>query len=118
MSVKFELTKKTNDFLGYKIINEGGGSVGICYGEYRDNEDDVILNISITDNKYLSEIYEFISREIFVHFENIQHVYTEVYKSQNELLDFYQKNDFIIVEDESEQYPKITNPLLLLQLKL
>lgn len=118
MKLKFELTQKNESLIGYKINDGKNGDIGICYGEYRDNNDDVILNISIVDNKYLEEVYEFISHEIFIHFEAIQNIYTEVYKSDQTQLDFFHKNDFVIFEDESEMYPKIVNPLLLLKLQI
>lgn len=116
MKATFELTKKDKEFIGYKVFDEKKNNLGICYAEYRDNEDDIIFNISLTDDKYLEEAYEFLSKEIFINFENIQHILTEVYKSNKRQLEFFLKNDFTIAEDESALYPKIENPLLLLQL--
>ena len=116
MIAKFEQTKKDSEFIGYKIMDAKNKNIGICYAKYWDNDDDIIFNISLTDSKYLEESYEFISKEIFINFKNIRHIITEVYKSNKDQIDFYLKNDFVIAEDESVLYPKIENPLLLLQL--
>lgn len=96
----------------YAAIDENGDIQSICSYYLWDNDHDVYFILDLFMNNLLDVVYPLLYKEILNSYPNIKKIYTEVYKSNPQQVDFYLKNGFEIVYDEAEMAPFLEHPLI------